>query len=37
MLTLRHIVVEADGLLHAEPAETDLLQFYANAIAHLLE
>ncbi|MFQ5433065.1 MAG: 1-acyl-sn-glycerol-3-phosphate acyltransferase, partial [Nitrospinota bacterium] len=36
MLTLRHIVVEKDGLYSAKPEELALLRYYANAIAHLL-
>jgi glycerol-3-phosphate O-acyltransferase len=35
MLLLRHLVTEADGLYSAEPAETALLKYYANSIAHL--
>ncbi len=36
MLTLRHLVTEADGLYRANPDEHALLAYYANAIAHLL-
>ena len=36
MLKLRHLVIEEDGGFRAEPRETLLLQYYANAIAHLL-
>jgi glycerol-3-phosphate O-acyltransferase len=36
MLTLRHLVVEEDGLLVAQPGELPLLTYYANSIAHLL-
>ncbi len=36
MLTLRHLVAEADGVYRVNPKETALLAFYANAIAHLL-
>ena len=36
MLTLRHIVDEADGLYVARPEEARLLAYYANAIAHLI-
>jgi glycerol-3-phosphate O-acyltransferase len=36
MLTLRHIVDEADGLYAARPEEARLLAYYANAIAHLI-
>jgi len=35
MLTLRHLVVEVDGNYRADPDERVLLQYYANAIAHL--
>jgi glycerol-3-phosphate O-acyltransferase len=37
MLTLRHLVEEAEGLYRARPAEARLLAYYANSIAHLLE
>jgi glycerol-3-phosphate O-acyltransferase len=37
MLTLRHLALEADGLLRANPAETRVLAYYANSIAHLFE
>ena len=36
MLRLRHLVTEADGLYRMEAGETELLQYYANSIAHLL-
>ena len=36
MLTLRHLVDEADGLYRARTGETALLRYYANSIAHLL-
>jgi glycerol-3-phosphate O-acyltransferase len=36
MLRLRHLVREEDGGYRAEPKELLLLQYYANAIAHLL-
>lgn len=36
MLILRHIIVLEDGLYHADPEETKILQFYANSIHHLL-
>ncbi|MBX3514400.1 MAG: 1-acyl-sn-glycerol-3-phosphate acyltransferase [Xanthobacteraceae bacterium] len=36
MLTLRHIVKEADGIYSANPADLHILRYYANAIAHLL-
>jgi glycerol-3-phosphate O-acyltransferase len=35
MLTLRHMVELKDGLYRANPKETALLAYYANAIAHL--
>jgi len=37
MLTLRRLVVEADGLYSANPDELTLLGYYANSIAHFLE
>ena len=37
MLTLRHLVSSEDGLLCANPAELDMLAYYANAIEHLRE
>jgi glycerol-3-phosphate O-acyltransferase len=37
MLTLRHLVLEEDGSYRANPDETMLLEYYANAIAHLFE
>jgi len=36
MLVLRHVVVEADGLLRAAPGERLLLDYYAGSVAHLL-
>lgn len=36
MLTLRHLVVEQDGLFCAATNEDRLLLYYANAIAHLM-
>jgi glycerol-3-phosphate O-acyltransferase len=36
MLVLRHVVVEADGLLRAAPDERLLLDYYAGSVAHLL-
>ena len=36
MLSLRHIVEEQDGLYRADPAETALLEYYANAIEPLV-
>ena len=37
MLTLRHLVLEEDGNYRANPKELILLQYYANAIAHLFD
>ena len=37
MLTLRHLVVERDGLFSINPAETRVLAYYANSIAHLCQ
>ena len=34
MLTLRHLLLEDDGLLHPNPAELVVLAYYANSIAH---
>jgi glycerol-3-phosphate O-acyltransferase len=36
MLTLRHLVLDADGLFSAVPTQTAVLRYYANSIAHLL-
>ncbi len=36
MLTMRHLVFDADGLFTANPAELPVLRYYANSIAHLL-
>jgi len=36
MLTLRHFVIEDAGSFRANPTETAMLTYYANAIAHLL-
>ena len=36
MLMMRHLVDAEDGAYRANPKETALLAFYANAIAHLL-
>lgn len=33
-LKLRHLVLEEDGLLRANPGEMPLLSYYANSIAH---
>lgn len=35
MLTLRHLVIERDGLYFPAPDQIDALAYYANAIAHL--
>jgi len=35
MLTLRHILIEDEGLLRTNPDERALLEYYANSIAHL--
>jgi glycerol-3-phosphate O-acyltransferase len=35
-LALRRLVVREDGLVRAAPAESALLRYYANSIAHLL-
>ena len=35
MLTMRHLVIEQDGLFSAAPHELEALNYYANAIAHL--
>jgi len=37
MLTLRHLVIEADETYRANPTERVLLQYYANAIVHLFK
>jgi len=34
MLTLRHLLLEDDGLLQPNPAELTVLAYYANSIAH---
>ena len=34
MLTLRHLLLDDDGLLHPNPAELTVLAYYANSIAH---
>jgi len=36
MLRLRHLVEEKDGVFSTNPAEEQLLGYYANSIAHLL-
>jgi glycerol-3-phosphate O-acyltransferase len=35
MLTLRHAVIEQDGLYRPAPDQLQLLAYYANAIGHL--
>ena len=35
-LKLRHLVLEEDGLLRANPGEMPLIRYYANSIAHHL-
>lgn len=35
MLALRRLVLETDGIFAINPAEIDLLRYYANSIAHL--
>jgi glycerol-3-phosphate O-acyltransferase len=37
MLTLRHLVTERRGLFVANPAEVNVLTYYANSIAHLCQ
>ena len=37
MLTLRHMVVEEEGVYRANPNELQALQYYANSIAHLCQ
>ena len=37
MLTLRHLALEQDDLLRPNPAETRVLAYYANSIAHLFD
>lgn len=36
MLTLRRIVDEKDGLFEIRPGETPMIEYYANAIRHLI-
>ena len=36
MLTLRHLVIEQDGLFRANPDDIAVLEYYANAIAPLV-
>jgi|GEM_PF-6566085 len=35
MMRQRRLLIEEDGLMSANPAEGALLDYYANAIAHL--
>ncbi|MEE9321962.1 MAG: 1-acyl-sn-glycerol-3-phosphate acyltransferase [Granulosicoccus sp.] len=35
MLTMRHILLDDDGMLRVNPDELPLLNYYANSIAHL--
>ena len=37
MLTLRHLVVEQDGLYRIEDGERPMVDYYANSIAHLMK
>ena len=37
MLRLRRLVGETEGLYRADPANTVLLRYYANSVAHLME
>jgi glycerol-3-phosphate O-acyltransferase len=37
MLTLRHLVIEDDGLFRVNASEMLVLSYYANSIAHLVE
>ncbi len=34
ILTMRHLVIETDGLCQASPRERTVLRYYANSIAH---
>jgi hypothetical protein len=36
MLTLRHVVTEAEGVFRIHPEGKALLDYYAGSIAHLL-
>lgn len=36
MLTLRHILIEQQGIYSANPKDSHLLDYYANSIAHLV-
>jgi glycerol-3-phosphate O-acyltransferase len=35
MLMLRHAVIEEDGLFRPDPAQLELLAYYAGSIAHI--
>jgi len=35
MLTLRHVVLEEEGLFRVNPTDIEVVRYYANAIAHL--
>jgi len=37
MLTLRHLALEDEGLIRANPAEMRVLAYYAHSIAHLFD
>ena len=37
MLQLRRLVRESEGIYRLVPAETELLAYYANAVAHWLQ
>ncbi len=37
MLTMRHLVLENDGLYSVNPDEQPMLQYYANSIAHYFD
>ncbi|MFK7997748.1 MAG: 1-acyl-sn-glycerol-3-phosphate acyltransferase [Granulosicoccus sp.] len=37
MLSLRGLLLDEDGLLQANPAELQLLHYYANSICHLID
>jgi glycerol-3-phosphate O-acyltransferase len=37
MLTLRHLVIEADGLYRVSPQEIAVLRYYANSVAHFFD
>jgi len=37
MLTLRHVLIENNGVYRLNPDEFNLMQYYANSIAHLVD